>query len=78
MKKIIGIILIILGIFLGCYFGLWKMFIGGIFAIANAFDNGTLTATFIAYNLIKIILATPVGALISQILAGAGIVLIND
>lgn len=73
MKKIIGILLIIIGVLLGLYLGLWQMFIGGIIAIANAFDNGSLTGTLIAWNIVKIILATPVGGTVFYILTVIGV-----
>ena len=78
MKKIIGIILIITGIGVGAYLGLWVMFIGGIMAIAKAWDTATLTATFIAWNIIKIALASPVGYGIFAILTAIGELLIED
>ncbi|HAT4339409.1 TPA: hypothetical protein I9094_001671 [Clostridium perfringens] len=60
MKKI-GTIIIVISILLALYFGLWTMFIGGIMAIAKAWDTSALTATFVAWNIIKIVLAAPVG-----------------
>lgn len=78
MRKLIGISLIILGALLGLYLGLWQMFIGGILTIARAFDNEGLTATLIAWNLIKIILATPIGGLIFWVLATIGVIVIDE
>lgn len=61
MKNLIGTICIVLGILLGLYLGLWVLFIGGIFGIAKAIDSHTVTATLIAINVVKIILAGFVG-----------------
>lgn len=63
MKKI-GAIIIIIAILLALYFGLWIMFIGGIMTIAKAWDTSTLSAAIIAWNVIKILLAGPVGVII--------------
>lgn len=76
MKKI-GTIIIIISILLALYFGLWTMFIGGIMAIAKAWDTSTLTATFVAWNIIKILLAAPVGWIIFIIGGSAGTALIE-
>lgn len=38
MKKIIGIIIAILGIALGIYVGFWLMFVGGISQIINSIN----------------------------------------
>lgn len=78
MKKIIGKLLIIIGVVLGLYLGLWQMFIGGILCIARSIDNGSVTATLIAWNVIKIILAMPIGTSVFSILTGSGVLLIED
>ena len=64
MKKIISIGIVILGIVLGLYLGLWVLFVGGILGIAQAVDTGTITAMIVAWNLIKIVLASFVGYII--------------
>ena len=64
MNKIISIGIVILGIVLGLYLGLWVMFVGGILGIAQAVDSGTITAMIVAWNLIKIVLASVVGYII--------------
>ena len=38
MKKIIGILIVIVGIALGIYVGAWLMFIGGITQIVNSIN----------------------------------------
>lgn len=67
MKKLIGILLIILGIALSGYIALYLMFITGIMEIAKAIDMGSITVTLVAWNLIKIILALPVGKILFSI-----------
>lgn len=77
MKKI-GAIIIIISILLALYFGLWIMFIGGIITIAKAWDTSTLSAAIVAWNIIKILLAGPVGWIIFIIGGLIGTTLIND
>ncbi len=50
MKKIIGILIVIVGIALGIYVGAWLMFIGGITQIVNSINpvNGLGIALGIA------------------------------
>lgn len=61
MKKVFGVLFILAGIGLGLYFGLWVLFIGGIFGIAKAIDTHTVTAMLIGINVIKIFFAGFVG-----------------
>lgn len=77
MKKIIRISLVIIGIVLGLYLGLWQMFIGGILAIARAIDGNNLTATLVAWNVVKILLASPIGGGIFYLFIASGL-LISD
>lgn len=76
IKKIIGGILIAIGVGLALYVGLWLMFIGGIIGIAMAIQTGTILATVIAWNAIKIILASFVGIIIFYIFGSLGMLLI--
>lgn len=50
MKKVIGILIAIVGIALGIYVGVWLMFIGGIVQIVNSINplNGLGIALGIA------------------------------
>lgn len=75
MKKVIGIILIIIGVVLGLYLGLWQMFIGGILAIAKAIDGNSLTATLVAWNVVKILLASPIGGGIFYLFFASGLLI---
>ena len=77
LNKIIGGLLIATGVCLGLYFGLWVMFIGGIMGIATAIQVGNVVATVIAWNAIKIILASFVGALCFYIPSSIGMLLIS-
>lgn len=72
MKDLLGILFIIIGALLGLYIGLWHMFIGGIMGIALAVDTHTITVSLIAWNLIKMFFATPVGIFIFGVCGGLG------
>ncbi|MGL4573017.1 MAG: hypothetical protein ACRCVJ_18400 [Clostridium sp.] len=78
MKNIIGVLLVIAGVALGAYVGFWIMFVGGIMGIANAWDIGTLSASLIGWNVIKILSASFVGYGIFSVLAFIGGILIED
>jgi hypothetical protein len=59
MKAILGLILIVLGIILGFYFGLWVLFIGGILQfIPNLYP---LNLTQVAWGIIKVFCSGIVG-----------------
>lgn len=55
MKKVIGIIIAILGIALGIYVGIWLMFVGGIVQIINSINpvNGVGIAMGIARTVFR-------------------------
>ena len=57
MKAIIGLILIIAGIVLGLYVGIWVCFIGGIVQVIDQIRAPELTATIVAWGIAKIFLA---------------------
>jgi hypothetical protein len=78
IKLILGIILIITGVILGCFVGIWIMFVGGILAIARAIDAHTLTATITAINIIKICLSAFVGGIIGYGIAAVGLLIISN
>lgn len=61
MRRVICTLLVVLGIVLGLYVGVWVMFVTPILSACALFDQGMLTATYTAYVVIKCLLATPVG-----------------
>lgn len=61
MKKILGVLSIVVGSILGLYVGVGYLFIGSILNIATSIDDDTVTATLIAINLIKIFAAGVIG-----------------
>jgi hypothetical protein len=55
MKGIIGIILIVLGIILGIYVGVWFCFIGGIIQVLDAIKITPIPSMPIAIGIFRII-----------------------
>ena len=76
MKKIIGIILIILGAVAGLYVGGWLMFVQPIMDACKSFDSGTLTGTIVGVTVLKCIFASFVGGLIFYIGNASGMYLL--
>lgn len=62
MKKVIGILIAIVGIALGIYVGVWLMFIGGIVQIVNSINP--LNGLGIALGIVRIVFCE-VGVLIA-------------
>lgn len=62
MKKIIGILIAIVGIALGIYIGVWLMFIGGITQIVNSINP--VNGLGIAFGIARIVFCE-IGGLIT-------------
>ena len=62
MKKIIGILITIIGIVLGIYVGVWLMFIGGITQIVNSINP--INGLGIAFGIARIVFCE-IGGLIA-------------
>lgn len=78
MKVIIGIILIVAGIVLGLYCGLWWAFIGGIIAIIEQVRAEYMDATIIAISICKIIFAGLIGWAAAAICLIPGMAMLKD
>lgn len=62
--KILGVLLIITGIVLGFYLGVWVMLIGGIITLVSQipeFGNGNVDGITIGIGILKIMFASLVG-----------------
>ena len=66
-RSIISMVVLIIGFLLALYVGGWLMFLKPIIYAVAAFDAGTLTGTIIIWTIIKCILASFVGGIISYI-----------
>ena len=64
--KILGVLLIITGIVLGLYLGIWIMFIGGIITLVSQIPelvNGNVDGITIGIGILRIMFATLVGVI---------------
>lgn len=64
MKKVLGILLILVGILGGLYVGGWLMFIQPIVDCCKAFDLHTLTGLMVGTTVLKCLFASVVGSVI--------------
>lgn len=53
MKKILGYILMVCGVFFGIYMGVWWAFIGGIIEMVNGVTATPVEAASIAWGLLR-------------------------
>lgn len=75
MRKILGALLMVSGIVLGLYFGVWVMFIGGIVDLLNQINDvasGDINSLEIALGVIKMMFASLVGTICGAIPAIGG------
>jgi hypothetical protein len=81
MKSIIGILLIVLGVAVGLYVGVYLMFIGGIAGLINVIVHGVKTGMIegwpIALNIGKIMFSTLVGYLSAIVLVIPGAAMLD-
>ncbi len=59
--KLIGVLIIIAGILLGLWFGLWVCFIGGIVQIVESCKADPVSALGIAFGIVRILISSVVG-----------------
>lgn len=78
MRALLGIILILAGVALGIYLGLWLMFVGGIIAIVNAIQADPINGSTIAWGIVRIIFASFIGGISAMVLIIPGYKLIAD
>lgn len=72
MRNVIGWIIIIGGLLLGAYVGLYLMFIYPILQCCRAYDAGTLTAFQIGVYVLECIFAMPCGGSIIGLMVVSG------
>lgn len=78
MKLLIGLLLIVAGLILGLYMGLWVMCIGGIIQIVQGIRAPEADMSMIAFGLLKFFLADLVGFLSAILLILPGVAMIQD
>ncbi len=67
MRRVLAVALIIAGIFLGLWLGVWVLFVGGIVSIIEAAKANPVDAYQLAWGIIKVIIASPVGWIVFYI-----------
>ena len=65
MKVLFGTLIMIFGVLLGIYIGVWIMFIGGIVQIINAIKATPVEAMPIALGVARMVCASIVGSIIA-------------
>jgi uncharacterized membrane protein len=80
MKALMGIVLVLAGIVLGVYVGVWVMFVGGIVAVVEAIKADPVNSLGIAWGIVRIVFAsTATVAIISfWLLALPGVALLKS
>jgi len=78
MKALIGVLMILGGIALGAYVGVWLCFIGGIVDVIEQIRAEELEAMAIAIGIAKVIFAGAAGWLSAFILIIPGAALVNS
>ena len=77
MKKVLGVLMILLGVGLGLYIGVWVMFVGGIAGMVEIIQSNNFESMEIAKNVAKVVFAGAVGGIVAQLLIIPGYVLLN-
>jgi uncharacterized membrane protein len=78
MKDIIGVVLIIGGIVLGVYVGVWVCFVGGIVDVIEQIRAENLEAVAIAWGIAKVVCSSFFGFLAAVIPIIAGKLCLTD
>lgn len=77
VRGMLAIILIIIGVFLGLYVGVWYCFIGGIVDIIEQIRSADMSAVAVAIGITKVVFSGVLGWLSSHIFFLFGKVLID-
>ena len=76
MTKVLGLLMVLGGLALGLYVGLWFMFVGGIISIVNGGTADPGNAGNIAWGIVRIVFSSVVGEVVAWILIIPGAALI--
>jgi hypothetical protein len=78
IRLLLGVLMIIVGIVLGLYMGVWWAFIGGIVDIITVVKAETMVASTLAIGIAKVIFATAIGWISGMLLLIPGIALVQS
>ena len=77
-KRILSVLIFIIGLLLAGYIGGWLLFIKPIIACCAAFDAGNLTALMVGISIIKIVFATAISSIIFWVASMISILISGD
>lgn len=78
MKFFIGLAMVIGGLVLGAYVGIWVFFIGGICDVITQIRAEEMEAMGVAVGIAKVMFAGLAGWLSAVVLAATGMAIMND
>ena len=78
MKAIIGLILIVLGVVLGLYAGVWWAFVGGIVQVITEIRADEMNTMSLAWGIARILFCAVIGWISALILIFPGLALIKS
>ena len=78
MKPIIGFIMIIFGVLLGLYVGIWVCFVGGIVQIIEQIRAEQLIAMKVAIGIARVFFAGLIGTLCAYVFVIPGWIMIDS
>jgi len=78
VKVVFGILLILSGIILGLYVGIWLMVVGGIIQVVEAFQVDPVNSVGIAWGVVRVFFASIAGWFASVVLIIPGVGLVSN
>jgi hypothetical protein len=78
MREALGVVMVVVGIALGLYAGLWWAFIGGIVSIVEAVKATPVEAMGIALGIVRIMFAGLIGVVSAMLLVVPGAALASS
>jgi len=77
-REVVGSVMIVAGVALGLYVGLWVCFVGGIVDVIEQIRAEHLEALVVAWGVAKILFAGLFGWIAAAVLLIPGVALFND
>lgn len=72
LSKVIGIFVIIAGVVLGLYVGIYLLFVGGILNLVSFAETNYQSINLLIKGIVKILIASPVGGIIFWVFSFIG------
>ena len=76
MRVICGIIIILIGIALGAFLGIWVCLVGGIIQLVEACQVSPINATGVAFGIVRILVSGLVGGISFFVISSIGGIMI--